>query len=464
MSDYDRNKFYPKKQIFSTRHTTTFTRGFSTVKSEGSYSKFGKDSSSKDTSNETPKKQPTILIKTREPTAEDVVASPKRIQKEEPASNITIVPSVKENEVLTPTLKQMTKSAKLIDEGIFSTESLQEYVQENNDFLVVGVIGSHGVGKSTLLNLLSHNEVTEEIKRTVFKSAKKDVEDDFGDNVKILTEHFEKVDIKNGELEWTEIFKIQTLEDTESSCNATQGIDFFITSNRVMFLDCQPFMSVSVLDDLIQSESKRTNLVSEFIPLENSGEIQSLQLTAFLMSVCHVLVVVQDWFFDSNIVRFIHTAEMLKPTISNPEDELIEHFPHLLLVHNRAQMEDFTPAKFKIMQQTYKMLFHKTKLQMRSNMGLGSGRIINYLNKENCGSPINLYLIPEIDLDSKIMYSGHPPIEDLIRRLRAIILGATKNPLTHIQLTEKTWLVYCSKVWDTVKKSSFFVEYTKLMP
>lgn len=70
-----------------------------------------------------------------------------------------------------------------------------------------------------------------------------------------------------------------------------------------MFLDCQPFTSVSVLDDLIQSESKRTNLVSEFIPLENSGEIQSLQLTAFLMSVCHVLMVVQDWFFDSNIVR-----------------------------------------------------------------------------------------------------------------------------------------------------------------
>lgn len=127
----------------------------------------------------------------------------------------------------------MTKSAKLIDEGVICTESLQDYVQENNDFLVVGVIGAHGVGKSTLLNLLSHSEVTEEIKRTVFKLAKKDIEDDFDDNVKILTEHFEKVDIKNGEQEWNEIFKIQTLEDTESSCNATQGVDFFITSNRV---------------------------------------------------------------------------------------------------------------------------------------------------------------------------------------------------------------------------------------
>lgn len=38
-------------------------------------------------------------------------------------------------------------------------------------------------------------------------------------------------------------------------------------------------------------------------------------------------------------------------------------------------------------------------------MGLGSGRIINYLNKENCGSPMNLYLIPEIDLDSSKLQS-----------------------------------------------------------
>lgn len=133
-----------------------------------------------------------------------------------------------------PTLKQMTKSLKLIDEGIICTESLQDFVQENNDFLVVGVIGAHGVGKSTLLNLLCHNEVTEGIKKTLFKTAKKEVEDDFGDSVKILTEHFDKVDMKNGETEWKEIFKVQTLEDTENNCNATQGIDFFITSNRVL--------------------------------------------------------------------------------------------------------------------------------------------------------------------------------------------------------------------------------------
>lgn len=70
-----------------------------------------------------------------------------------------------------------------------------------------------------------------------------------------------------------------------------------------MFLDCQPFTSVALLDDFIRSETKVSNLVTEFLPLENSGEIQGLQMTAFLMSVCHVLILVQDWFFDCNILR-----------------------------------------------------------------------------------------------------------------------------------------------------------------
>lgn len=51
------------------------------------------------------------------------------------------------------------------------------------------------------------------------------------------------------------------------------------------------------------------------------------------------------------INRFLETAEMLRPTISNLEDELTDHFPHLILLHNKAQMDDFTPTKFKLMQQ-----------------------------------------------------------------------------------------------------------------
>lgn len=73
---------------------------------------------------------------------------------------------------------------------------------------------------------------------------------------------------------------------------------------QVMLLDCQPFVSSATLDELMRSESKRSNVISEFLPLENSCEIQGLQYTAFLLSVCHVVILVQDYFFDSNVIRF----------------------------------------------------------------------------------------------------------------------------------------------------------------
>ncbi|CAG9826605.1 unnamed protein product [Diabrotica balteata] len=457
MSDYgiNRKKLDPKKKNFTiVKETITGTdgRSFSGSKTEGSL-KLG-------LSNDTPKKQPTILLKAREPNAEDVSASPKRNQKDDHVH--TTVASSKDEANTLPTLKIMSKAMKLIDEGVICTESLQDYFNENNEFLIVGVVGAQGVGKSTIMNLLSYSKITEDLKKEIFKTENNSISKEC--DIKILTEHFEKVDLKQDEKLRKEIFKIETSEDIERGFNRTQGIDIYVTPNRLILLDCQPISSVSVLEELIKSETKRTNLVSEFIPLENSGEIQGLQLTTFLMSVCHVLILVQDWFLDSNVVRFLHTAEMLKPTIPNPEDEITDHFPHLMIMHNRAQMEDFSPSKFKTMQQVYKTLFDKSKLNIKSEIGLGSGRLISYLNSDNCGRPINLFLVPEINLNSNDIYTGHPPLEEIIAKLRANILGCTRNSLTHVQLTERTWLLYCAKVWDTVKKSSFFVEYTKLMP
>ncbi|XP_044255153.1 protein SMG9 [Tribolium madens] len=427
MSDYDRGKYYGKKKFAQNKDpSSSYARSY-----------YGRRSPSFKDSKEAPKpdtpkvKQPTILLKARDH-SEETSLSPKRAQKDP-----ELAPTAPETHAA-PSVKSMTKSVKFLDESVLS-ENLQEFVQENSDFLVVGVVGAQGVGKSTLLNLIAHNVVGEELKKAIFRNCETPNED-------FLVENFSFPESKS------EIFRIQTGDDVETNRNATRGIDAFITSNRVILLDCQPFMSVAVLDDLVQSENKRSNIVSEFIPLENSGEIQGLQLTAFLMSICHVLIVVQDYFFDSNIVRFLQTAEMLKPTHSNPEDELNDHFPHLLMVHNKAQMEDFSPRKFETIQEVYNLLFEKTKLQKDSNLGLVEGEAFN------------VFLVPEYNPKLENIYNGHPPLEDLVKKLRAKILGAIKTPLTHVQLTEKTWLVYCSKVWENVKKSSFFIEYTKLMP
>ncbi|XP_030767195.1 protein SMG9 [Sitophilus oryzae] len=447
MGDFERKKIISNKSRPFARESSASSKSFPN-RPASTPSKENKDSSSGEI------KQPTILLKNRETVSDENTVNIRKKPKESEAS---LGVPLKENEGTT-VLKDMKKSMKFIDDGIINTEHLQDYLQENNDFIVVGIIGGQGVGKSTLLNMLTEKKLTKKYIKKLFKS-QSEASLDSENDISILTQCLEDTNLNDDP-----IFKTETIENVENCTNVTQGIDIYVSPNRVIFLDCQPILSVGTLDDLIESENKRTNLVSEFIPLENSGEIQGLQYTSFLMSVCHIIIVLQDWFFDSNVIRFIQTAEMLKPTISNTEDEYSEHFPHLIMVHNRAQMSDFTPKQFKAMQKTYEILFKKTKLQFHSNLGLASGSIMNTLDPENCGKQVNLFLIPEYNESSDGIYSGHPSLENLIERLRANLFGAIKTSLTHIQLTEKTWLLYCNKAWETVKKSPFFVEYTKLMP
>lgn len=52
---------------------------------------------------------------------------------------------------------------------------------------------------------------------------------------------------------------------------------------------------------------------------------QSLQLTTFLMQVCHTILVCVDWFVDLNVIRTIRTAEMLRPTVHHTAGESIQY-------------------------------------------------------------------------------------------------------------------------------------------
>lgn len=128
----------------------------------------------------------------------------------------------------------MTKSIKLIDENLLCTESLQDYLQDNTEFLVVGIVGSQSVGKSTILNLLIHNEITEDIKTSLFKSNKCTDDDTDIDNIKLLTEKLSAIDVKkNVGARKLNVFKIENSDDLENSSHRTRGIDVFVTNNRV---------------------------------------------------------------------------------------------------------------------------------------------------------------------------------------------------------------------------------------
>jgi len=96
------------------------------------------------------------------------------------------------------------------------------------------------------------------------------------------------------------VFTTSTSEYLETTQNCTAGIDAYITKNRIILLDCQPILSSSIA---YSASHKRMGQSIDPSGLLVDNEMISLQLAAFLLSVCHVVLLVQDWFFDPNIFK-----------------------------------------------------------------------------------------------------------------------------------------------------------------
>ncbi|KAJ8887956.1 hypothetical protein PR048_007440 [Dryococelus australis] len=292
------------------------------------------------------------------------------------------------------------------------------------------------------------------------------------------------------------MFRRQGAEHQENGVHCTVGVDLCVTASRMVLLDVQPVLSHAVMDRLAHHDSKKFSPL-DLTSVESSAELQSLQLAAFLLSVCHVVLLVQDWFFDPNILRslaptaplstfyyvlfqnsyiilvketlcrFLQCAEMLKPSTptTSQDEEIIEYFPHIMFLQNKAQPSDFSPRQVQLMQSVYNRAFLRSRVQIQSGIGIANGNVINCLNPSTCGEPLNLYVLPEIgDSEETGRFRGHPGFPELISKLRRQILGVAKQPLTHTVLSEKNWFHYAYKVWEGVKKSSFFLEYSRLLP
>ena len=48
--------------------------------------------------------------------------------------------------------------------------------------------------------------------------------------------------------------------------------------------------------------------------------------------------------------RFLQAAEMLKPSSTTTMDqEYVEYYPHILFLHNKAEVQDFLPTNIELM-------------------------------------------------------------------------------------------------------------------
>jgi hypothetical protein len=107
------------------------------------------------------------------------------------------------NNRLTAGGSQMSTPVKLLDENLQWQEGLGDYLNDQTDYVVIGVLGKKGVGKSTIMSLLGGTpaqKVTQS-SNCLFRTATKDV--------------------------------------TEQAQNKTNGINAFVTSERTILLDVQ---------------------------------------------------------------------------------------------------------------------------------------------------------------------------------------------------------------------------------
>lgn len=325
----------------------------------------------------------------------------------------------------------MLAPVKLIDEALQWCDNAMEFLLDQNDFYVVGVLGLQGSGKSTVLSLISGN---------------------------------------NGH--GRQVFKAQTDELAELGAHCTNGVDIYITSERVILLDTQPVLSASVMDRIIQYEKKSLS-GPEYTSTENALQMQSLQITAFLMAVCHTIVVVQDWFTDPNLLRFIQAAEMLKPATPNnlhemtsSVDDILEYYPHLVFVQNKCTQFDYSPENIAEMDRTLNVIFCKSRLKFQGFVGMQECKRKSDQLKER----VNLFLLPDrnsdTDWSSGAMpeHKGHPGLKELAQSLMHQVLAMPPNLLTRTTLSEKNWFHYAARIWEAVKKSNLFLEYNRLLP
>ncbi|GFS12485.1 protein SMG9-like [Elysia marginata] len=336
---------------------------------------------------------------------------------------------------------------KLVDDHFQWCDSGLDLMLEQSDFLVIGAVGLQGCGKSTLLSLLAGNTHQDAYRNYLFFP--------------------------------------QTKETREDCLFQTSGIDMFVTSDRIILLDTEPLLSASMMDCLLRYERK---IPPEYSSLQNFIEMQSMQLLTFLLSVCNIVLVADDWFVDMSLLRLLQDAEMLKPSTqpsssssaaeNMAKDYDLDLYPTVIFVHNKASQDDFSPRSYFAMQKVLSEVFSSSKLKLRTKLNMnndwGSEPLIQHKpgSENDPAVDVNLLLFPIMEfykaepepLETTLPeYRGCPSFKSILAYCRSQILSAPRSPMTHSTLSEKNWYHFAARMWESVKKSPLLMEYNRLL-
>lgn len=336
--------------------------------------------------------QPKLLLKPKEPVERSPSQTKTTVEVPDHTNSDLGISTLSLQSAETPLMKQPCKL--LSSELVFNIETISSYIQEqSNDFLVVALIGPQNAGKSTLANLLIN---------PLYNLQEKDT------------------------------FETRSKQHVVQLGQITQGIDIFITKDRLMVLDCAPLLSNSLYKDYILSE------------------LDDLKILTFLLNVCNLVILVQEKYINPNVVRLVHASEMMKTRGSSNEDE---HLAKLMLVQNKMRHDELTVQHAKEMKSVYKTIFKTSNINCYLLQSTSD-------EKEKMAENINFIGIPDFK-DT----SNPDRTKRIVENFRMQVLMSKRYTTKHTQVTqycEKMWLQSLTKTWDSQASNYFFKKYGNL--
>ncbi|KAJ9185572.1 hypothetical protein P3X46_005189 [Hevea brasiliensis] len=335
----------------------------------------------------------------------------------------------------------------LSDSWEFHIDRFLPFLIENTDFTVIGVIGSPGVGKSTIMNEL------------------------YGFDA--------------GSPGMLPPFSVQSEDNRAMARHCSVGIEPRISAERLILLDTQPVFSPSVLAEMMRPDGSSTISVlsGENLSAELAHELMAIQLGVLLASICHILLLVSDGVHDDNMWRLMLTVDLLKHGIPDPsshlqsstggperenKDKLFEGEEYMatpVFVHTKLQDQNVTPLNL--------VQMRKALAQYFSSSSFTRGRWGN-MRKENFFSstasstsndfhamPLNLFLIPSKNKDD-LPRAQHESYNSALWKLRDEVLSMN-CPSFARTVSERDWLKNSAKIWEQVKSSAVIAEYSRTL-
>ncbi|XP_065092098.1 nonsense-mediated mRNA decay factor SMG9 isoform X2 [Ochlerotatus camptorhynchus] len=295
-------------------------------------------------------------------------------------------------------VNRMVKSVNLVSSNNTLNVHAFDYLQENNsDFFVIGAIGMQGSGKSTVLNLLAADPTEETFKQAAFH---------VGGGVFPVTSVFTQCE--TGEFE--------------------DEIRIHITKDRLILLDSAPVLSNRGKKDFVLSE------------------LDDIRRIIFLLSVCHVLVVIQEDYFNINFVRLLRCAEMM---IQRDQKDMQFLNPRILFVKNNCARKNFALHEKKFYETMCRQLLGETKLKINSNQD----------DKEQ----INILYFPKLSYGN-FLFTDDESSFSCIQKLRERVFMTPTDDTEEGRdiLTEKSWSQIIHHVLEGHNNNYFLRKYENL--